>query len=429
MVAALVDQLEPGREGHATCVGRVIVIMVQEFKVPEVRTVVVRRKTSAPLPENLERSVIRFAPHARRELRRLIRSSRRVSELASIFPGALFALATRRGPAAARLSALAAIENGAPLKSVAIALGLPMWMRKLPPEAFDTLPERLPMSESFARHVANRLPRSADESAMWLKTLLFAEQACSAEFAIWLAGQPIYTDEGQPHKLIPVLAAYAWYSGQMNAQAYRLIVVPWRPEIAFDTALCAAKSWFNRVRLVLQLPDGVLSDSWLKPGAALGYTFEPLLDQKSILNEAHFMQNCADQYAERIVREKCRLFSVRRNGTRVATLEVGPHSRETGVLAINQLKSRHNMAASAEVWQAAYAWMSSQQALKRMPPLAMTERHWDQAAWRTLLQPYRDTHGGAPWFDENASHLLFAGLDADLCDLARRGGVSSWLFT
>ncbi len=429
MLASLVNQFASWREGVAKCVGRVKLVMVQEFKVPEGRADVVRRKTATPLPEILERSVIRFAPHARRELRRLIRSSRRVSELASIFPGALFALATRRGPAATRLSALAAIENGAPLKTVATALGLPMWMRKLPPEAFDALPERLPMGESFARHVANRMPRTIDESAMWLKTLLFAEQACSAEFAIWLAGQPIYTDDGEPHKLIPVLAAYAWYSGQLNSQAHRLIVVPWRPEIAFDTALCAAKSWFNRVRLVLQLPDGVLSDSWLKPGAALGYTFEPLLDQKSILNEAHFMQNCADQYAERIVREKCRLFSVRRNGARVATLEVGPHSRETGVLAINQLKARHNMAANAEVWQAAYAWMSSQQALKRMPPLAMTERHWDQAAWRDLLKPYRDTHGGAPWFDENASHLLFAGLDADLCDLARRGGVSSWLFT
>ena len=35
----------------------------------------------------------------------------------------------------------------------------------------------------------------------------------------------------------------------------------------------------------------------------------------------------------------------------------------------------------------------------------------------------------APWFDANASHLVFAGLDADLSDLARRGGVSSWLFT
>ncbi|MEQ1672125.1 MAG: hypothetical protein ABL893_14805, partial [Hyphomicrobium sp.] len=222
---------------------------------------------------------------------------------------------------------------------------------------------------------------------------------------------------------------YAWFSGHPEMAAHKLIVVPWRPEIAFDTALCAAKSWFNRMRLVLQLPPGVVTDPWLKTGPALGYTFEPLLNHTDILAEAHAMQNCADQYGERIVRDKCRLFSVKRNGARVATLEIGPHQREAGVLAINQLKARHNMAASTEIWQAAYTWMASQQALKRLPALGNSERIFDQDAWRTLLAPYRDARSGAAWFDRDASHLMFAGFDADLADLARRGAVSSWLFT
>jgi hypothetical protein len=110
-------------------------------------------------------------------------------------------------------------------------------------------------------------------------------------------------------------------------------------------------------------------------------------------------------------------------------LEIGQHTREGGVLAINQLKARHNMAASSDVWQAAYGWMASQTGLRRLPPLAMPESTWDQHAWWSLLAPYRNAHEGAPWFDPTASHLVFAGLDADLTDLARRGGVSSWLFT
>ena len=206
-------------------------------------------------------------------------------------------------------------------------------------------------------------------------------------------------------------------------------MVPWRPEIAYDTALCAAKSWFNRVRLVLQLPPGALEDTWLKSGTGLGYAFEPLLDHRDILAEAQAMQNCADQYAERIVRDKCRLFSIKRNGQRVATLEIGPHQRESGVLAVNQLKSRHNMAASTEVWQAAYTWMAGQQGLKRLPLPNTGDRRFDQSAWATLLSPYRSAKDGAAWFDAEASHLMFAGFDAEMCDLARRGGVSSWLFT
>ncbi len=403
--------------------------MVQEFKVLDRRSSAVRRRESADLPDALEQIASRFPQTVRREVRRLMRTSARVADLALVFPGLLYALAARRGPSAARLNALSLIENGAQLKAVARALDVPMWLRRLPPEAFDRLALDLPASETFARRIAGRLPRDKSASAFWLQSVAFAHRACHEDFAIWLANQPIFDDPGDTEKLLSVLSAYAWYSAKPESEAYNLIVVPWRPEIAFDTALCAAKSWFNRMRLVLQLSTGALSDTWLKPGTALGYTFEPLLTHTEILAEAQAMQNCADQYAERLVREKCRLFSVKRNGQRIATLEVGQHQREATVLAVNQLKARHNMAASAEVWQAAYAWMSSQYALKRLPPMAVAERTWDQAAWRSLIQPYRQAHGGAPWLDKDASSLLFGGLDADLCDLARRGGVSSWLFT
>ena len=390
---------------------------------------IVSRPAPSAVSDQIDGAVLRFPSSIRRDVRRLVRSSSRIADLALVFPGLLFALAAKRGSAAARADAIALIESGSQLKAVARAVDLPMWLRRLPPEAFVDLSDTLPKSEAFGRRIASRMPLSARESAFWLTSVLFAERACHEDFAIWLAEQNVFADTGDADKMISVLAAYAWFSTHPETSAHKLIVVQWRPEIAFDTALCAAKSWFNRLRLVLQLPPGVISDPWLKPGAANGYTFEPLLGHNDILVEAQIMQNCADQYGERIARDKCRLFSVKRNGTRLATLEIGPHQRENGVLAINQLKARHNMAASTEVWQAAYTWMASQQALKRLPVLGLNERPFDQAAWRTLLQPYREARAGAPWFDRDASHLMFAGFDAELADLARRGGVSSWLFT
>ncbi|MGL4396699.1 MAG: hypothetical protein ACRCS9_09190 [Hyphomicrobium sp.] len=403
--------------------------MVQDVKIMERPAVSRRKRTAVSLPEETEFSITRFAPHIRRELRRMVRQSSRIGELLAVFPGAAFALAIRRGSAAQRLEAVSLIEKGAPLKSVARVLDVPMWLRRLPPEAFDSLPHGLPGGDAFTRHIANRLPAPNTDSAQWLSTLIFAHHACHEAFALWIASQHIYRDDGDPRGSIAVLAAYAWYSGQPQTAAHKLIVVPWRPEIAFDTALCAAKSWFNRVRLVLQLPSGIITDPWLKPGTVHGHSFEPLLDCRALLDEAHAMHNCADQYAERIVREKCRLFSVRRNGQRAATLEIGPHPREVGVLAVNQLKTRHNMAAGTDVWQAVYAWMASQGALKRVPPLSLGERLWDQAAWGDLMAPYRAATGGADWIDTHASQFVFSALDADLSELARRGGVSSWLFT
>jgi hypothetical protein len=380
-------------------------------------------------PDDWEGYLGRFAYPARREARRLMRASSRLVDLAVVFPGAIYALATRRGSADARREAVSLIEQGAPLKAVARVLDLPLWLRRLPPEAFQKPIEGLPASENFSRRVANRLPAAPAHSAFWLQSVAFGARACNEDFALWLADQPIFSEQGNPEQLFGVLAAYAWHSRATQTRGHTLIVVPWRPEIAFDTALCAAKSWLNRMRLVLQLGPGVITDPWLSGGQVRGYTFVPLLDRMEILAEARAMQNCADQYAERLADDRCRLFSVRREREHVATLEIGPHSREAGMLAITQLKGRHNMAAPLDVWQAAYAWLASQSGLRRLPPRIPPERRLDDEAWAQLMAPYRRRTGGAPWLPQLASHAVFDAFNAEMSDLARRGGVSSWLFT
>ncbi|MFN0217532.1 MAG: hypothetical protein ACKVP4_01830 [Hyphomicrobium sp.] len=381
---------------------------------------------------DVESALRRFSPALRREVRKLIRLSPRAADLALVFPGLLAALAAKRGGAERRRGALELIDAGAQLKLVARALGMPMWMRRLAPDAFNLgVPDPLPRSERFGRRIAARIPGPHENSGLWLSSVLFAERAASEEFATWIAQQRIFNERGKAEDLLEVLTAYAWYSTARDTEAYKLIAVPWRPEIAFDTALCAAKSWLNRVRLVLQLPPGAITDSWLQAGVANGHSFEPLLDCRQILAEAHAMQNCADQYAERIARHRCRLFSVRRNGQRVATIEVAHHPRETSYLAIMQLKARHNMGAGPDVWQAAYAWMASQQNLRVVSPLLSLNARmtFDQEAWRELMAPYREAKGGAAWFRHEADETMFARHNADMSDVARRAGVTSWLFT
>ena len=398
-------------------------------KVPQRRAEAKARPEAPPLAPEIEEIVTRFPVGVRREVRRLVRDTPRLGELAIVFPGAVYALATKRGPAAERLKARSLVEQGAALKAVARALELPLWLKKLPPEAFVGPLGALPLSEQFARRISARMPQSPRESAFWLASVVFANDAAHEDFAIWLAEQSVFQETGLPQRVFGVLAAYAWFSGALLTRAHSLIVVPWRPEIAFDTAVCAAKSWLNRMRLVMQLQPGVITDAWLEAGTARGYAFEPLVEQRGLLDEAQAMQNCADQYAERLARDKCRLFSISRDGTRLATLEIGPHPRETGVLTVVQLKARHNMPASVDIWQAAHAWLGEQQGLKRLPSLLTPERSLDAEVWRQLMHPYRVAKGGAPWLGDKATLSMLSEFDVDMADLARRGGVSSWLFT
>ena len=81
------------------------------------------------------------------------------------------------------------------------------------------------------------------------------------------------------------------------------------------------------------------------------------------------------------------------------------------------------------MWQAAHAWMAQQTALKRLPTLSLPDRQLDLKAWRGMMAAYRRQRGGAPWLPETLNGAALAMIDADMSDLARRGGVSSWLFT
>ncbi len=372
----------------------------------------------------------RFAVEQRREIRRILRLSSRMVDLATIFPSALHAIADSEVSPDTRRQAMELVLSGSQLKEVAHALGLPMWLRRLPPEAFSGSIPKLPQSEVFARKIVNCLPQTRGESAMWLKSVAFAANAAHEEFAVWLAGQPLFGGESDPQRTFAVLAAYAWYSGQPYKPAHGLIMVPWRPEISFETALCAAKSWLNRIRLSLQLRPGVITDPWLTSGEHKGLVFQPLLSADQLLEEAQAMHNCADQYADRIARDRSRLWSVRRrNGQRLATLEIAQHAREAGVLDIVQLKARHNLPAPLDVWQAAHAWMSSQEGLRRAPPLVLPSRPLDVMLWATLMQPYRQQKDNAPWLPVSLTLASLATLDVDMAELARRAGVSSWLFT
>ncbi len=380
-------------------------------------------------PPDLAHLIRRFDPDRRASVRRLVNSSPRAADLAIVFPGALYAISDSNGSIDIRRRALELVLEGAALRDVAQVLDLPLWLRRLPPEAFTGSIGPLPASEMFSRRIVNQLPTAAENSAFWLKAVSFGAYACDEYFALWLARQPVYSESGDPARLFGLLAAYAWYSQAELSRAHGLIVVPWRPEMSLDTAICAAKSWLNRIRLVLQLGPGAITDSWLQAGEAQSFSFVPLLEQSQILAESRAMQNCADQYADRLARDKCRLFSVRRRGVRVATLEIGPHARETGVLAINQLKARHNMPASAEIWQAAHTWLGTQKDLKRAVTLNPPYRPLDGEAWQSLTAAYRASQYGAPWLPERLDTDTLATLDADIAALARRAGVTSWLFT
>lgn len=401
---------------------------------PQRRDAARPRPTHTRLPASVSRQVARFALDARAPIRKLIRRTPAASDLAEVFPGLLFSLACQRNDEAACQDAERLLAGGAQLKSVARAVGVPMWLRRLPPDAFirgvtgDL--SQLPRGEAFSRRVATRVaPRPAD-AADWLAAVSFAARAVDEDFALWIARQRPDCHRPCVTSRLAILAAYAWQAGNPGNEAADLVWTRWRPEMALETAVCAAQSWLNRLLAVLHLGEESEIDPWLTPAHIDGLEFVPLTRAKDLLAESRAMRNCTDQYAITLATGRARLFSIRREGgARVATLEIAAHPRERGALAIAQLKAHCNLPAPLDVWQAAHRFMALQSRLleghvARGAPLPPPDRE----RWQGLLADYRRAVGGAPWLPEDPADRQMTGMQLAHATLARECGVRSWLF-
>ncbi|MGI9520466.1 MAG: PcfJ domain-containing protein [Hyphomicrobiaceae bacterium] len=342
----------------------------------------------------LETQIRRFAKGYRRRLRKLVKSSSRLGDLLYTFPAAAFALVSGRGDHTARVDTVRLVKDGASLQRVGRILDLPAWTRRLPPEAFVTPLGDLPNSPDFNRQVVNLIPRDSEATAMWLIWLQSARAACHEEFALWLAAQNVYSQDTPfvgVDDVAPILplAAFAWFSGQADEPARRMIERPWHRRMGFAAAVHTMSGWFDRVLL-----DLTRADQRHGPGRysrrknSKGLILVQLATAEALREEGEAMNNCVATYAPMVANGRCRIYSVRHRGRRLATLEiVWPHDR-IGRPTINQLLGHSNTVVDRKVYVAVSDWLEQNEHLVCRPPVLGAIDCLDSGRWRWFWQNY-----------------------------------------
>jgi hypothetical protein len=373
------------------------------------------RQAALAQVRELETQIRRFPRSTRRRLRKLTRVSSRVGELLYSFPGLAFVLAAGGRPVAARQQAMILVKAGRPLAEAATALDVPLWMRRLPPEAFCEPFGQVPGGGDFGRRIVNAIPEKPEATAMWLRWLLFASEACDECFALWLASQDIYRaqDTGKP-PLLP-LAAFAWFSRQSNGPARGLIRWTWHRTMGFGTAVDEMRAWLERIILDYCREGSSLSGGWFKARKAGGYRFTPLLKADELRDEGQRMNNCVATYLEKVAGGQCLIYSIGRGGQRVATMEIAPRG---GAPVITQLLAPSNMAAGEEVWNAARNWLSNQGAYPEGIRHAIAQTAVVPSRWDAIWRPYWEERPAVrPYLIEPAMRTL-VNLRQDITALA-----------
>jgi len=311
----------------------------------------------------------------------------RVADLAASFPALLFALAVPR-PGLDPEPALARVIGGHALAEVAAAADVPLWLRKLPPEALARPIMRLPDGELFRRQIANHLPRSPKLAPTWLQVVADVAWLAHEASAVWIARELAREPQRVNPDRLRLIALWSWFSGQPATFGHDLIDKVWTPDTHVDSAMAAADDWRMIISLHLNLGRRPITDMWLQAARVAGYDFLPLSSIAAITEEADAMRNCVRTYGYNLAHNRSRLWSVRRDGERVATLRVASHHRDP-LPSIVELKGAGNAEVPRELWWAAHQWLHTHD----LSQIDMRRRDWgtaplDRATWLLLWRPY-----------------------------------------
>lgn len=314
-----------------------------------------------------------------------------LADLAASFPALLFALAFPRVRADAE-DACRLVISGAPLAHIAQRARVPMWLRTFPAQAFAAPLPILPDNHDFRRRVANHLPASWKLAPRWIEDIGLAFQTADDEIALWFAREaplknkkkPRYARK-RPRHYRRRVALWAWYS--RHAPDQTCMPTPWRAELEWKAAVTAAHDWISAETLALYLGDSAIADPWLEDGLIDGYAFIALRTAADIEAEAAAMKHCIRTYGASIAGNDYRLFGVRRQGVRVATLALSADN--CPMPNIVEISGLENSAVSNEVWLAARRWLHAQDAREiDAKRLDYREAKFNAAAWRKLWRPY-----------------------------------------
>lgn len=364
-------------------------------------------------PGNRRRRVQSFHASARDKIEELTSTSRAIEDLADSFPALLYAVATGYSSHIRRRKALHLVTEGAPLRHAAEAIGLAWWTRRLPAQAFMEPLRPVPDDPVFAERISSYLPTNPDQARTWYWTVSYGAEACSPEFALWAASwaarQRRTFDAAIGRDHFRYMAAWAWHSRNPTAPGHSLLRRAWSPQLGLRRAVEELAAWRRRLRLAMCLGRGQ-DEPWIKEGSALGYDFVALRTPVDFIRESEAMDNCLDQFADRLEEGRSRVFSIRKSGRPVANIEIGTDALEAGMPTVLQLRGPRNRVTPAEIWRAAYTWLGAQP-LRPMLAIPVEQRSTGvrraaRAYWRPYLAAI-SAHVASDYADMLAGDLGF----------------------
>lgn len=344
---------------------------------------------------DLQKQLKRFGRTVRPAVGCLASRHSRLADLAFSFPALLVALAVPRlgfCPA----EAIAAVAEGKPLSHIAALANVPLWLRKLPPQAFAGALPKLPDGDLFRRQIGNFLPRKSRDARTWLGYLAQAYAVAHEPFAVWIAKILAGREKLPKYFSVERAGVWAWHSlHEGGASAF--IDKRWSPVMDWVTARDLSHIWISAVEHHCARAQVQSQKPWLKADEVDGLAFIHLQTFAELVEEGQAMKHCVATYGEQLADGTQQFWSVRREGKRVATVSLKATAGDN-LVHVNEVRGFQNDGVPPDIAFAVRRWLNSHEleALLREPPALRHEERLKAA--NRLWRDYRLAKRGFPWW-------------------------------
>ena len=337
----------------------------------------VREALEAAAEPNALALARRFPFRQRYTIYRATAPNHRALQLTDVFP-ALGLSIFGRGSSAADVNLVSEakqlVEGGAPLRKIAELMGVPMAFRRAKPAAAHLA---LAVVDAFEdpRLIDAHMPESLTKMRLWLKCVRLAQRV-GPDFVQWTSRHAVEI-VGSSDEVVGILKdiedwVLACYRASVPLHIQRAILSDptlisergeqfvhrrFNADMSLATVTQLSADWHEAVAANMTGGDQEFPDPWCLGDTFGGFDIVPITSSAELYREGKRMHHCAGTYAGQVHSGDCYIFSVQKDGSPLATLQLA--RSETGV-AIGQFRGRCNAKPSKEALRAVNSWLRGQ---------------------------------------------------------------------
>ena len=245
------------------------------------------------------------------------------------------------------------VERGARLRDVAAVMQIPMALRCVKPGA-----AHLAVACHNPEWIISLMPDSLPRMRVWLRAVYGAHRRAGSDFAEWAArhaSQIPYESENELHSFLNDTAD--WVRSSHGNDGHQLVVRPFKPTMSLRTVTKLSAEWHEAVASNLTGPQHTFPAPWFPAAKVNGVEIIPIDNSADLYREGASMHHCVGTYAEEVRAGRYYVYSICRDGERLATaglILIGDRVR------LHEIRGPCNAAVPKQITAIVQRWLGAQ---------------------------------------------------------------------